>query len=74
MTNLTGLMTVNLLGAIKSKCFLNIFSKKWRGMIFSFPLRVTPMLSQNSFIADGVYPLLLKPLIVKILGSSQPKT
>ena len=50
------------------------FSKKCKGIIFSFPLLVTPIESQNSLMASGVYPLLLKPSNVNILGSSQPFT
>lgn len=72
--SLTGSKTDNLLGAISSNYFLNIFYKKWRGIIFSFPLLVTPIESQNSLIASGVYPLLLNPFKVNILGSSHPLT
>ena len=40
----------------------------------TFSLLATPAATTNFFNALGVYPLLLKPAIVGILGSSQPDT
>ena len=40
----------------------------------TFSLLETPAVSTKLRSASGVYPLLLKPDIVGILGSSQPKT
>ena len=68
-TTLIGSITAIVLGAFASRSVLILFSNQLIDIIFSFPLLVTPTLSTKLLIASGVYPLLLRPSIVGILGS-----
>jgi hypothetical protein len=70
----TGSKTVNRRGQLTSNYLLKIDSKKCKGIIFSFPLLVTPIESQNSLITDAGYPRRRKPFKVNIRGSSHPLT
>src|SRR5678809_1269845 len=72
MTTFKGSNTTILLIATLFKCSLTQNSSKPTSITLS--LLAIPTLSQKSRMASGVYPLLLIPLIVGILGSSQPST
>ena len=72
MTNFTGSKTAITLGAFLFKSSRKQKSNKEISIIFS--RLATPIVSQNLRIEAAVYPLLRKPEIVGILGSSHPLT